>query len=1350
MRLLLRSNNGEFNLTKDFVGDDIIPPYAILSHTWSEGEEVTFKDLIEGTGQDKAGYKKIQFCGQQAERDGLQYFWVDTCCIDKSNQVVLQNAINSMFHWYQHAKQCYVYLSDVSIAKRKRSSEYSKLTWEPAFRMSRWFTRGWTLQELLAPRSVKFFSYEGKVLGDKIKLMRQIHEITGIPFLALQGSPLCEFSIEERISWTRSRQTKYKEDKAYSLSGMFDICMPLLYGEGEEKAFRRLRNEITELSNVVHQQQALNREYQEFIQHLRLTDPRDDKKRIEETKGGLLEDSYRWIIENSDFQRWRDNKQSRLLWIKGDPGKGKTMLLCGIINELSKSMPKTDQLSYFFCQATDSRINNATAVLRGLLYLLVSQQPSLVSHIQEKYNHAGKALFDDANAWIALCEIFTNILQDQSLNSTYFTVDALDECDTDLPKLLDFIVQMSSVSSRAKWIVSSRNEAHIEQRLRLDDSGIRLSLELKENAAQVSRAVDAYINCCVLELPEIKHNQRLQDLVREKMQQKANGTFLWVSLVIKELKEAMAWEALQILEEVPTDLKDVYRRMIQQIKRLRRQYPGMCRQVLSTVLATYRPLHLQELHVLSGLPTQVQNVNQATATIVRMCGSFLTIREDSVYIIHQSARDFLSEEARHDLVPRGIGSVHQCIFYRSLQLMSTTLRRDIYSLRTLGYPAEQIEPPDPDPLAALRYPCIYWIDHLCEWNHGSSAEDQVDLQDRGAIDSFLRQRYLYWLEALSLCQSMSKGVASMAKLEVFMQGRANTRTLNELVRDARRFIMSHKWAIEKSPLQAYASAILFSPTQSLISGLFKREEPHFIIKPDMEENWSACLQTLEGHRHEVNSVAFSPDSTRLASGSRDNTVKIWDASSGACLSTLKGHSSHISSVAFSPDSTQLTSGSEDKTVKIWDASSGACLSTLEGHSSHISSVAFSPDSTRLASGSCDNTVKIWDASSGACLSTLKGHSHWVNSVAFSPDSTRLASGSCDNTVKIWDASSGACLLTLEGHSNHINSVAFSPDSTRLASGSKDKTVKIWDASSGACLSTLKGHSHWVSSVAFSPDSTRLASGSCDNTIKIWDPSSSACLSTLEGHSHWVNSVAFSPDSTRLVSGSSNNTVKIWDASSGAYLSTLEGHSSHISSVAFSPDSTRLASGSCDNTVKIWDASSGACLSTLKGHSHWVSSVAFSPDSTRLASVSCNKIIKIWDASSGACLSTLKGHRSYINSVAFSPDSTRLVSVSEDNTVKSWDASSGACLLTLEGHSSYINSVAFSPDSTQLASGSNNNTVYQGIGISSDRMWITYNSENMLWLPLEYRPSRFIVSKSMIGIGTSHGRVWICSVKGDKR
>jgi hypothetical protein len=236
MRLLELKNHGEFSLTKYFIDD--IPPYAILSHTWGgDDEEVTFQDLAQGVGKSKAGYRKIRFCGEQAARDDLQYVWIDTCCIDKSNSTELSEAINSMFRWYREAAKCYVYLSDVS-------THNPCFTWESAFRKSRWFTRGWTLQELLAPGSVEFFSGEDERLGDKDSLERQVHEITGIPITALQGNPLSDFSVPTRISWAKKRETKREEDKAYSLMGIFGIHMSPIYGEGEKEAFARLCSKI--------------------------------------------------------------------------------------------------------------------------------------------------------------------------------------------------------------------------------------------------------------------------------------------------------------------------------------------------------------------------------------------------------------------------------------------------------------------------------------------------------------------------------------------------------------------------------------------------------------------------------------------------------------------------------------------------------------------------------------------------------------------------------------------------------------------------------------------------------------------------------------------------------------------------------------------------------------------------------------------------------------------------------------------------------------------------------------------------------------------------------------------------
>jgi Heterokaryon incompatibility protein (HET) len=242
MRLLERNDAGEILLTENIL-DGKIPPYAILSHTWGS-EEVLLKDLIDGTGENKLGYKKIQFCGEQARRDSLRYFWVDTCCIDKTSSAELQETISCMFRWYRDAAKCYVYLADVSRLPSDTDNESSQSRWKLAFRKSRWFTRGWTLQELIAPASVEFFSEEGIRLGDKKSLEESIHEITGIPLKVLRGGPLSDFSISQRIAWIEKRETTRKEDKAYSILGIFDVHMPLLYGEGRERAFKRLQEEI--------------------------------------------------------------------------------------------------------------------------------------------------------------------------------------------------------------------------------------------------------------------------------------------------------------------------------------------------------------------------------------------------------------------------------------------------------------------------------------------------------------------------------------------------------------------------------------------------------------------------------------------------------------------------------------------------------------------------------------------------------------------------------------------------------------------------------------------------------------------------------------------------------------------------------------------------------------------------------------------------------------------------------------------------------------------------------------------------------------------------------------------------
>ncbi|KAH8811438.1 heterokaryon incompatibility protein-domain-containing protein, partial [Xylogone sp. PMI_703] len=214
--------------------------YAILSHTWGD-EEVTFQDMHRGLdfARRKKGFTKIQGTCSRAKADGFSYAWVDTCCIDKSSSAELSEAINSMYRWYQKAEICYAFISDVHM---------DGIPWESQFRDSRWFTRGWTLQELLAPAELIFYSGDWVRIGSKAELSKLISSITQIDENALEGTRLDSFSIAHRLSWASRRTTKRLEDMAYCLLGIFDVNMALLYGEGE-RAFTRLQEEIIKTSD---------------------------------------------------------------------------------------------------------------------------------------------------------------------------------------------------------------------------------------------------------------------------------------------------------------------------------------------------------------------------------------------------------------------------------------------------------------------------------------------------------------------------------------------------------------------------------------------------------------------------------------------------------------------------------------------------------------------------------------------------------------------------------------------------------------------------------------------------------------------------------------------------------------------------------------------------------------------------------------------------------------------------------------------------------------------------------------------------------------------------------------------
>ena len=442
---------------------------------------------------------------------------------------------------------------------------------------------------------------------------------------------------------------------------------------------------------------------------------------------------------------------------------------------------------------------------------------------------------------------------------------------------------------------------------------------------------------------------------------------------------------------------------------------------------------------------------------------------------------------------------------------------------------------------------------------------------------------------------------------------------------------------------------------------------------------------LEGHGKDllvVTDVAFSPDGKLLASSSIDNTVKIWDTSTGQCLKTYRGEQQWIWSVAFSPDGQIVASGGEDCIIRLWNIHTDECR-VLQGHHSWVWSLEFHPDKNLLVSASYDLSIRLWDTDTGECLNIFRGHQHILFGVDFHPQGEIIASGSYDYTVKLWDIKTGECLRTLKDRTKSISSVAFSSDGQILASGSGDGTIKIWNTQTGECLKILRGHGQSVLTLDFASNNNILASGDNNQVLKLWDVDEGKCLKTWQGYTDFMLTTAISPDGKLLASGSSDKTVRIWVLESGRSISMR--HDGWVWMVDFSSDGQTLVSCSEDETIKLWDIKTGKHRKTFRDRVK-IWTVKFSPNGKLLANGNQDGTICLWDSSTGENLRCIQAHSLWIWAIAFSPDGQYLASGSADTTIKIWNIETGECNLNLDRSLNKVMSIAFHPNGRMLASG----------------------------------------------------------------
>ncbi|KAH7067284.1 vegetative incompatibility protein HET-E-1 [Paraphoma chrysanthemicola] len=1075
MRLLQLTQSGLTLVER--IGQDI-PPYAILSHTWgADEEEVTYSDLLHGKGQDKAGYQKLQFCMQQARNDALDYFWIDTCCIDKSSSSELTEAITSMYRWYQHATVCYVYLSDVHVGDKLPPLEL----WRQSFTQSRWFSRGWTLQELIAPINVKFFSFEKKYLGSKASLDMVIHNVTGINLDVLRGIPLSRITIQERLSWATGRVTKRAEDDSYALMGIFNVYMPAIYGEGQRNARIRLLEQIEARYTV----RLPSAEGAAFCSHLQ----QHGAKCLPNTRIDLLDHLSAW----ANFPMSKS-----IFWLNGMAGTGKST----IARTLASTVAEKGQLgATFFFKSSEVDLNNAKRLFTTIAVSLAESFPEIVTGIKESIRE--DRLVHDRPLEIQFEKLILKPLRELATHLSgqvvkmIIIIDALDECGQDedireILRLLPLVKDLRPIQLRI-FLTSRpelpirlgfRNMSHIEYEDMIlheippsvvqgdievfiwhELTLIRDQRSLPPNwptASQVRQLAELATPLFIFAatacryIGETKHNpQRRLELMLghvETKSSKLDATYLPIMNLL--------------FEEDDEDDKDYWATEF--------------RAVVGSIILLVEPLSVDSISLLTGMS------KFDIGCRLDALHSVLSVPEDDnvpVRLLHLSFRDFLLDPKKQGRSPLWIDErkTHEELAFHCLNFMYGPhgLHSDMSTLLKSGHQSEDYvdEEIPKNSTLALRYACQYWVEH--------TVSSKVALYDNCPVHAFLQEHFLHWLEAMSLMERGSDvpGMLNALRDEAVINGTAFRTFLDAADRFANRF----KDIIYKAPSRLYDTALLFSPESCIIRSTFAK----YI------HTWPEHSTFMGYHEGPIHDIRFSGDGKLVASTSSDQ-LRIWNTMTGECIFSLEECTPLASAVMWSGDARMLASPRVDGSIHLWNASKRSTCATLSGHTLMVNDMQFSRTGKLLLSASEDKTVRIWNTSIMLCQATLVGHAKAVRAVVFSPDDSRVASASDDRSVIIWDTATGKYRYRLSGHTATITSVNFSRNGKLLASISDDCTVRVWSFEGEAAHCMLQVHS-FAAGAVFHPSGDTLATADNDGTVILWDIKQGTHVCIVEKH-----------------------------------------------------------------------------------------------------------------------------------------------------------------------------------------------------------------------------------------------------------
>ncbi|EPS41227.1 hypothetical protein H072_4849 [Dactylellina haptotyla CBS 200.50] len=1034
------------------------------------------------------------------------------------------------------------------------------------------------------------------------------------------------------------------------------------------------------------------------LRALRCPDSEVVMNNLKESKGKLVRQSIDWILYHPHYVSWKDGSEIGLLWIKGGAGKGKTMMVIGLIDILASQHLNDSSIAvtYFFCQNANLELNTLESIIKGLILQLIKHDKGLNEILLRHWN-AKKECFDqDVESWKVLWDLFLEMLYQCKFSKVYVVVDALDECSgVGMAGLLKRLVRTGlDRPSKLKWLLTSRPLPSAETELLTGSDQVLVSLEI--NSEHVSNAVKSYIKAKVIELDHRHtYGSTLRQQIQDILMAKAKGTYLWVSLVCKTLEKVSRNDALTMVDDLPEGLYPLYNRALNDLGRWQPHITKKCRRLLKAMMLALRPLSIDEL----GSVAALYDDSMAVSALVDRCTSFIFVRKanfDTIEFVHQSARDYLAGRDGRSILNSDGEYGHGDVALSCISHLTQRLEINLGKLQLPSSPRTSMN--ENSLVISLDYAASFWAQHL---NNAQLTSHLVGpLDETGEVGAFLHNKFLQWVEALSLLDKFTYGIMAMEILSDLSVGSFTSK----FAKDAIRFLLRNRHTISSWPLQIYSSALAFSSPESMVRRCCDHEIPvWFTSLPKIKDIQESLVQTFEGSGENM-ALSFSADGRSVISISSRGKIHQWDVDNGqlqeTSLGNLNRHRHPTQGRAyFSPDLKKIAisewelGGAWRKMrfrkvkprIKLYDLETGDILQTFrtDSHTSeYISKLQFSPDNMHLIAvlskrngHKSKNNYKLWNITTGELK--REGIISSVSAISFSPNGDKIASSyacvvtiSCPQTGKTYHA------FKCCKEPNVVKNILFSSDGEAVISVSgapvKGKysymapdLVQKWrpNPESGEfSLSFELASNNRVRDIATFPNNMQIASIHSDDTICIWD--------ILTGNLQRKFKFSSSFGDTRMVISPDSRWVMLYDFQKFELLDCVTGNHCKLQSTGsgwfcvytgiFSPDSQRFASMGPEK-ISLWDIRAYAeARAVIPSPQDAVRDLVLSPDCNYVVLKSWSSGFDLWDAKVGSFLRSLTApaYTFHPSAIAYSPDSSWIVGVFQGHFYI-WDIATGS-------------------------------------------------------------------------------------------